>query len=132
LQPLRAVSTSAFRRAASEFGNCQLDLRLGVQLLDDLLCPACSGGNCAYHIDGNMKLFVWQRLRELWRAPHSQLFFAGDEDVQLTIQAVDWARVSRPRYMSRGVCMLWQFRRHGAWLCSAPPACYYLSHVLFW
>ena len=93
VQPLRAINTNAFRRAADEFSNCQLDLRQGVQLLNDLECPACSGGSCAYHVDGNMKLFVWQRQREPWRAAHSQLFFAKDDDVQLTIQAVDCARV---------------------------------------
>jgi hypothetical protein len=96
VQPWQGISTGAFRRAAEEYSSCQLDLRLGVKQINDLDCPACSGGNCAYHVDSNMKLFVWQRNRQPWRTPHfCGEFFAESADVQRTLQAVDIARVSR-------------------------------------
>jgi hypothetical protein len=98
LQPFRAINTRAFRRAVDEYSNCRLDMRLGVQQLDDLTCPACSEGGAAYHIDSNMKLFVWDRNREPWREQHFREFFAADADVQLTLKATDAAR------MSSGVC----------------------------
>jgi hypothetical protein len=69
-------------------------MRLGVQQLDDLTCPACSEGGAAYHIDSNMKLFVWSRNREPWRERHLREFFAADANVQLTLKATDAARVS--------------------------------------
>lgn len=93
VQPLTDINTSAFRRAADEYSSCMVDLRMGVKQLNDLECPACSGGNCAYHVDSNMKLFVWDRRRETWRQPHFQEFIAPDTDMQLTLQAVDAARV---------------------------------------
>jgi hypothetical protein len=40
-----------------------------------------------------MKLFVWERLRQLWREPHFREFFQDSADVQRTLQAVDVARV---------------------------------------
>jgi hypothetical protein len=95
LQPWQGISTGAFRRAAEEYSSCQLDLRLGIKQLNDLDCPACSGGDCAYHIDSNMTLFVWERNRRPWRTPHFREFFAESADVQHTLQAVDIARVSR-------------------------------------
>ena len=93
LQPSRPISADAFRHAAEQYSYCQHDLRLGVQQLNDLECPACSDGDCAYHIDSNVKLFAWQRNREPWREPHFKEFFAADADVQLTLNAVDAARV---------------------------------------
>lgn len=93
LQELRPIRADAFRQAADQYSYCQQDLRLGVQQLNDLECPACSGGDCAYHIDSNMKLFAWLRDREPWRQPHFKEFFAPDADVQLTLNAVDAARV---------------------------------------
>lgn len=93
-QPLRRISADAFRRAADEFSSCQLDRRLGVKQLNDLVCPACSKGSWACHIDSNMKLFVWDRMRQEWREPHFREFFAESAEVQLTIKAVDAARVS--------------------------------------
>lgn len=94
LQPLRPISADAFRQAAEQYSKCRLDLRLGVMQLNDLDCPACSEGGNAYHIDSNMKLFVWDRDRETWRQAHFKEFFAQDADVQLTLQASDAARVS--------------------------------------
>lgn len=80
-------------QAADEYSSSVQDRRLGLQQLNDLECPACSGGNCAYHVDGNMKVFVWDHGREPHRLPHSDVFLAGDDDVQRTIQAIDCARV---------------------------------------
>lgn len=95
LQPWQGISTGAFRRAADEYSSCQLDLRLGIKQLNDLDCPACSEGDTAYHIDSNMKTFVWERGRQPWRKPHFTEFFADSADVQTTLQAVDVAKVSR-------------------------------------
>lgn len=93
LQPLRSINVGAVRRAAEEYSSCLTDLRLGVKQLNDLDCPACSEGGGTFHIDSNMKLFVWQRRRQQWREPHFREFVAPDADVQLTIKAVDAARV---------------------------------------
>eukprot|EP00775_Hariotina_reticulata_P000077 gene77-biopygen206 len=92
LQQHRAINKEAFRRGYREFKGCQMDLRLGVQLLNDLQCPACSSGSACVHIDSNMKLFVWERARELWRTARYKEFFVSDDDVQLTIKAADAAR----------------------------------------
>jgi hypothetical protein len=53
----------------------RLDLRLGLQRLNDLECPACSGGVAGVHTDSNMKLFTWRRGREPWRQQHYREFF---------------------------------------------------------
>lgn len=95
MQQHRAINKEAFRRGYREFKGCQMDLRLGVQLLNDLQCPACSSGSACVHIDSNMKLFTWNRGRELWRTPRYKEFFVSDTDVQLTVKAADAVRVSR-------------------------------------
>jgi hypothetical protein len=72
-----------------------MDMRLGLQRLNDLECPACSGGMAGVHIDANMKLFTWRRGREPWRQQHYREFFADDASVQLTLQALDLATGGR-------------------------------------
>lgn len=90
----------AFRCAHSEWKFCQLDLRFGLQRINDLECPACSGGFAGVHIDSNMKLYTWLRGREPWRQQHYSEFFADDASVQLSLQALDLAMGSRVRASS--------------------------------
>jgi len=94
LQPCRNININAFRTAHREFKFCQMDLRRVLGLLDDLICPACSEGYGAVHIDANMKLFTWARKREEWRTPHYQLF-ARDEEVLKRLKALDLATGQR-------------------------------------
>lgn len=96
-QPCREINVHAFRCAHSEYKFCQMDLRLGLQRLNDLECPACSGGMAGVHVDANMKLFTWRRGREPWRQPHYCEFFAENQSVQLTLDALDLAMGSRVR-----------------------------------
>lgn len=96
-QPRRDINVHAFRCAHSEYKFCQSDLRLGLQRLNDLECPACSAGMAGVHIDANMKLFTWRRGREPWRQQHYSELFAEDASVQLSLQALDLAMGSRVR-----------------------------------
>jgi hypothetical protein len=91
VQHRREINLKAFRAAHREYKFCQLDLRLGLQRLNDLECPACSAGMAGVHIDCNMKLFTWKRGREVWRPPHYNELFADDASVQLSLQALDLA-----------------------------------------
>ena len=97
VQPRREINMRTFRSAHREYKFCQTDLRLGLQLLNDLECPACSDGMAGVHIDANMKLFTWLRHRELWRQQHYSEFFADDASVQLSLQALDLATGSTVR-----------------------------------
>jgi hypothetical protein len=64
-----------------------MDTRLLLQLLNDLVCPACSEGLAAAHVDGNQKLFTWDRNREPFRTPHYPELFLQD-------QAVHWMHLT--------------------------------------
>jgi hypothetical protein len=97
VQPRREINMRTFRSAHREYKFCQTDLRLGLQLLNDLECPACSDGMAGVHIDANMKLFTWLRHRELWRQQHYSEFFADDASVQPSLQALDLAMGSTVR-----------------------------------
>jgi hypothetical protein len=103
VQPRRDINITAFRTAHNEYKKCQVDLRLGLQRLNDLECPACSAGMAGVHIDSNVKLFTWQRRRELWRRQHYSEFFADDSSVQLSLQALDLAMGSRVSTVCAGV-----------------------------
>jgi hypothetical protein len=91
LQARRAINPAAFSRASHEFKACQLDMRLHLQSLNDLVCPACSDGLAAVHVDGNMKLYNWDRNREPWRKPHYTKFFLQEQAVKCTLDALDLA-----------------------------------------
>ena len=97
LQRRRDISVQSFRVAHSEYKFCQQDIRLGIQWLNDLSCPACSEGMAGVHVDSNMKLFTWDRNRELWREHHYDEFFEQDAHTQLTLSALDLARGTRVR-----------------------------------
>ena len=97
VQPRREINTTAFRDAHREYKFCQMDLRLGLQRLNDLECPACSAGMAGVHVDANMKLFTWKRGWEPWRPQHYSEFFAEDASAQLSLQALDLAMGSRVR-----------------------------------
>jgi hypothetical protein len=43
------------------------------------------------HVDGNLKLFTWDRNREPWRTPHYTEFFRQDQAVKRTLDALDLA-----------------------------------------
>lgn len=116
LQPRRDINVAAFRRAHREYKACQLDMRMQIMMINDLLCPACSEGYAGVHIDANMKLFIFKRNppREHWRQPHYTEFFADDEEVMQTLAGLDLAtntQVSDARWKG-----LSQNRRQ----CSAP------------
>lgn len=68
-----------------------MDTRLLLQLLNDLVCPACSEGLAAAHADGNQKLFTWDRNREPFRTPHYPELFLQDQAVKRTLDALDIA-----------------------------------------
>jgi hypothetical protein len=91
LQARRAINPAAFGRASHEFKACQVDMRLHLQLLNDLVCPACSEGLAAVHIDANLKNFTWDRNRETWRTPHYTEFFLHEQAVKRTLDALDLA-----------------------------------------
>lgn len=40
------------------------------------------------HVDANMKLFTWERQREMWRKPHYTEMFIPDGLVQDVLKAV--------------------------------------------
>jgi hypothetical protein len=88
VQVLREISPTAFRTAYDDWKRCQADLRLYLGLINDLICPACSNGLGAVHIDANMKLFTWLRHREEWRTPHYSEFFRPDDEVKAFLKAV--------------------------------------------
>jgi hypothetical protein len=111
LQVLRDIGPTAFRTAYDEWKRCQADLRLYLGLINDLICPACSDGLGAVHIDANMKLFTWLRHREEWRTPHYTEFFRPDDEVKAFLKAVY-------ELIGRQVC--------AQWLCCA----LYLLHRL--
>jgi hypothetical protein len=90
-QARRAINSAAFGSAFREFKACQMDTRLHLQLLNDLVCPACSESLAAAHVDGNLKLFTWDRNREPWRTPHYPEFFLQDQAVKRTLEALDLA-----------------------------------------
>ncbi|WIA37247.1 hypothetical protein OEZ86_014193 [Tetradesmus obliquus] len=106
-QPRREINMRTFRSAHREYKFCQTDLRLGLQLLNDLECPACSEGMAGVHIDANMKLFTWLRHRELWRQQHYSEFFAADASVQLSLRALDLAMGSTCRVPDNVCNGLW-------------------------
>jgi hypothetical protein len=106
LQARHDINTHAFRCAHSEYKFCRMDLRLGLQRLNDLECPACSAGMNGAHIDGNNKLFTWKRSRELWRPPHYSELFADDSSVQRTLEALDLALGTRVRCMTVHIALL--------------------------
>ena len=85
----RNMNREAFKRAFLEYSRFQADSRLYLQQINDLECPACSEGLTAVHVDANMKLFTWDRKRELWRKPYHQQFFVPDEDVVNHIAVLD-------------------------------------------
>lgn len=88
LQVLHEIGPIAFRTAYDEWKRCQADLRLYLGLINDLICPACSDGLGAVHIDANMKLFTWLRHREEWRTPHYDEFFRPDDEVKAFLKSV--------------------------------------------
>ena len=88
---LVSINPAAFSRASHEFKACQLDMRLHLQSLNDLVCPACSDGLAAVHVDGNMKLYNWDRDREPWRKPHYTEFYQQEQTVKCTFDALDLA-----------------------------------------
>jgi hypothetical protein len=89
LQARRAINPAAFGRASHEFKACQVGMRLHLQLLNDLVCPACSEGLAAVHIDANLKNFTCNR--EPWRTPHCTEFFLHEQAVKRTLDALDLA-----------------------------------------
>lgn len=92
-QPAKGINHHAFDDAWRAYALAMADVRKGIRLLIDTVCPACSDGCNAIHIDGNLKLFVWERLRELWCLLHCHDFFIDSGAAQLTLAVMDKARV---------------------------------------
>lgn len=89
----KVINRRGFDNAQHAFSFTMGDLRMGLQLLVDNACAACSEGCNALSVDANLKNNNWDRGREPTRVPHSNDFIADDAAVQLTLAVVDKARV---------------------------------------
>ena len=83
------MDPAAFRTAWREWKFCTADQRLLVAGTNDLICPACSDGCAGVHVDANMKLFTWERAREVWRRAYFDHFFMCDDTIKQERDATD-------------------------------------------
>lgn len=84
-----AINRTAFRAAHSEWKKLQVETRMFVAQLNDLVCPACLLGARALHGDGNQKLFTWARGREaLIEAYYKGVLFACSDLVARDMKVV--------------------------------------------
>lgn len=66
------------------------DKRLQLLGLRDLACAACHPHPHSLHVDANMKVYVWDRHRQTWRAPYFDgLLFQPSADMQDHMDTLD-------------------------------------------
>lgn len=102
------INRTAFRLAHSEWKKLQVETRMHVGQLDDLVCPACLPGERALHGDGNQKLFTWSRGREASRGPYYKgVLFADAELVDRDMKAVSQILGNEVRILAFGAGLVW-------------------------
>ena len=70
--------------------------RRNVQYINDFECPACYPHPHSLHVDSNMKLYVWDRHKELWRTSYYDgAFIIPDAHVEAHLQYLDLAMDNR-------------------------------------
>jgi hypothetical protein len=93
-----------FRRAFREWKFCVYDIRQHYQQLKDDDCAACDSGIRSIHIDGNHKLWVYDRDFESWRDSgwyYEDVIFLADDKVLEHLEGLDLAL---PKQVSRTLC----------------------------
>lgn len=85
-----SINRDAFTVAHAEWKKLQLETRMHVGQLNDLVCPACVPGERSLHGDGNQKLSTWARDRQASREPYYQdVLFVSADLVDKDMKAVD-------------------------------------------
>ncbi len=88
----QSINQDTFSDCYLEWRYKEGDLRLRVQGINDLDCPACFPAPHTLHIDANMKLYVWDLHRQLWREEyHAGLLFQSMEECQQHMREIDAA-----------------------------------------
>ena len=110
-----SIDGASFQKAYNEFRLARMARLQQAMDIRSLDCLACGDSPHAVHIDGNHKLFVWDRKQGQGLSQpttRGELFYA-DEDVQRVVEFVDIATGS-----SGQVCSMWpvansvQFKWH--------------------
>jgi hypothetical protein len=97
------IDPGSFRHAYNEYRLARRALQHQAMLVRVLECPACGPEPHAVHIDGNHKLFVWDRKQGHYRqATDAEVLYYKDAEVLAQLDYLDLALGSNHQV---SVCM---------------------------
>ncbi|GAQ89589.1 hypothetical protein KFL_005390090 [Klebsormidium nitens] len=87
-----SINPTSFRTAANEWKFAKYERTYPAAYRNGFQCPACWKWQLVCAVDGNKKLYRWDRNYEMWRASYyDDLFFAKRTSVAAHMEALDLA-----------------------------------------
>ena len=89
----KMITETTFQVAYAEYWRHQQEIAIMYSLLVPIGCPACSPSPSSVHIDGNMKLFVYDHGYDMYTQlkPYFDWLFGDDKEVLAHINMTDQA-----------------------------------------